>query len=273
MLGALAGAAGFMAPHVAAAVVTPGGVVESFGDQHHRFELASVTKPLVAYGVLVASEEGTLGLDDPAGPPGSTVAHLLSHASGVSPDSPEQVLAPPGTRRIYSSAGYALLAAHLSAASQMAWETYLAEACVGPLEMRDAELAGHPGWGGIGSVADLSAFASELLAPALLSPETLGRARRPAFPGLDGVLPGFGRQSPCGFGLGFEVRDHKSPHWTGATNSPETFGHFGQSGTFFWVDPVAEVALVALSDRPFGDWAKAAWPPLADAVLAAHGAR
>ena len=37
-----------------------------------------------------------------------------------------------------------------------------------------------------------------------------------------------------------------------------------------WVDPVAQVACGALTDRAFGPWAKAAWPVLADAVLASH---
>ncbi len=89
-----------------------------------------------------------------------------------------------------------------------------------------------------------------------------------AFPGLAGVLPGFGRQDPNDWGLGFELRDRKRPHWTGASNSERTFGHFGASGTFLWVDPVAGVACGCLTEREFGDWAKEAWPRLADAVLA-----
>ena len=88
------------------------------------------------------------------------------------------------------------------------------------------------------------------------------------FPGLPGILPGFGRQEPNDWGLGFELRDGKSPHWTGGANAPETFGHFGRSGTFLWVDPVAGIALGALTDLAFGDWAIDAWPRLADAVLA-----
>ena len=84
-----------------------------------------------------------------------------------------------------------------------------------------------------------------------------------------GVLPGFGGQDPNDWGLGFEVRGAKSPHWTGTVNSPSTYGHFGQSGTMVWVDPEAGVGLVALTDRDFGDWARTAWPELADAVLAA----
>jgi CubicO group peptidase (beta-lactamase class C family) len=81
-------------------------------------------------------------------------------------------------------------------------------------------------------------------------------------------VPGYGAQDPNDWGLGVEIRGHKTPHWTGTANSPGTYGHFGQSGTMAWVDPVANVGLVALTDRDFGPWAKDAWPALSDAVLA-----
>jgi CubicO group peptidase (beta-lactamase class C family) len=97
----------------------------------------------------------------------------------------------------------------------------------------------------------------------------LGQATAVAFPGLDGVLPGFGRQTPNDWGLGLELRDAKSPHWTGSRNSPRTFGHFGRSGTFLWVDPDAGLACACVTDRDFGPWAAGAWPTLSDAVLAA----
>ncbi len=100
-----------------------------------------------------------------------------------------------------------------------------------------------------------------------MSDKTLATATTVAFPGLTGILPGFGRQEPNDWGLGFELRDHKTPHWTGTRNSPATFGHFGRTGTFLWVDPDAALALVALTDRDFGPWAAEAWPALSDAVL------
>jgi CubicO group peptidase (beta-lactamase class C family) len=93
-------------------------------------------------------------------------------------------------------------------------------------------------------------------------------ATRVQFPGLTGVLPGYGPQRPNDWGLGFEIRDGKSPHWTGAGNSAGTFGHFGQTGTFIWADPACDLALVVLTDRDFDDWAKPLWPALADRVLA-----
>ena len=101
----------------------------------------------------------------------------------------------------------------------------------------------------------------------MLSPITLAEATAPVFPDLAGVVPGFGRQDPNPWGLGFELRDGKRPHWTPQQASPATFGHFGRSGTFLWVDPEAGVACVALTDRPFGQWAIDAWPALGDLVL------
>ncbi len=242
------------------------------GDVGHRFALASVTKLLTSYAVLVASEEGSVALGEEAGPPASTVAHLLAHASGLAPVAGPP-LAPPGRRRIYSNVGFEVLAAHLEGASGIAFPSYLSEAVLSPLAMTETVLRGSAAHGGSATLADLARFAAELLSPRLLSPDTLLAATSVAFPGLAGVLPGFGRQDPCDWGLGFELRDHKSPHWTGSANSAESFGHFGQSGTFLLVDPTAGLAVVGLSDRPFGEWAAQQWPPLLDAVLADEALR
>jgi len=243
-------------------------VVEHAGDIDASFAWASVTKLLVALAVLVATEEGILGLDDPAGPPGSTVRHLLAHASGLGPDSTEPLTAP-GRRRIYSNVGYELLADVLARASGMPFSDYVRTGVVLPLEMTGTELPprSSPASGARGSLRDLLALAGELLTPRLVAPSTLADATSVAFPGLAGVLPGFGRFDPCDWGLGFEIRDGKAPHWTGARNAPETFGHFGQSGCFVWVDPEAQLACASLSDRDFGPWAVSAWPTLADDVL------
>ena len=251
----------------AAVVGADGTVLESYGDLDGVYALASVTKPLVALAVLVAVEEGALGLDDPAGPDGATVRHLLSHASGLAPDSADPV-ARPGTRRIYSNAGFDALGAHLATATGIDTADYLRQALCEPLGLTATTLAGPAAWGGRSSAGDLALVAAELLAPArLLHPSTGGQIGQVQFPGLSGVVPGFGRQPNCDWGLGFEIRDSKSPHWTGATNSPGTYGHFGRSGTFLWVDPVARLALVVLTDTEFEQWAKDAWPPLADAVV------
>jgi CubicO group peptidase (beta-lactamase class C family) len=259
------------AGHAAVAVVgADGAVLGTHGPQEREFRLASVTKLLSAYAVLVAVEEGACDWDQPAGPLGATVRHLIAHTSGLAFDS-EAVQAAPGTRRIYSNTGFDVLADVVTKASGIDFAHYLAEAVFTPLGMTASRLTGSAGAGGVSACADLAAFAAELQAPRLVAPETLAEATRVAFPGLDGVLPGFGRQRPNDWGLGFELRDHKQPHWTGARSSPSTFGHFGQSGTFLWVDPVAGLACVALTDRDFGPWAAEAWPEFTDAVLAETG--
>jgi CubicO group peptidase (beta-lactamase class C family) len=272
-MSALEAIADWPVPSAAAAVIGPSGVLAEFGDTRRRFALASVTKPLVARAAQVAVEEGVVELDTPAGPPGSTVRHLLAHASGLSMRSAD-VIAAPGKRRIYSNEGFGVLASVLEEASEIPFDRYLAEAVFEPLGMDASALAGGAGaagFGGESTVADLAMFAADLLRPGLVSPQMHADAISVQFPGLSGVLPGYGAQRPNDWGMGFEIRDGKSPHWTGSLNSGDTFGHFGQSGTFVWVDPAADLALVALTDRDFGDWAHPVWPALSDGVLREFG--
>jgi CubicO group peptidase (beta-lactamase class C family) len=236
------------------------------GDPAWRTRLASVTKPLVAYACLVAIEEGTLELDAPAGPPGSTVRHLMAHASGL-PFEGDSPIAEPGTRRIYSNTGFEVLGATLAERADMPVARYLDESVLAPLGMSGTELRGSPAHGADSTVADLLTFARELLTPTLVAPETLAEATSEQYPGLAGVVPGFGRYDPNPWGLGFELKGAKSPHWTAPGGSPRTFGHFGGAGTFLWVDPDARVACAVLTDREFGDWAPPLWSALSAAVL------
>ncbi|MDF2585538.1 MAG: beta-lactamase [Mycobacterium sp.] len=281
-------------PTAAAAVIGPtfrgersgGGVsvLATHGDTSRPFRLASVTKPLVARAAQVAVEEGAFELDTPAGPPGATVRHLLAHTSGVAMQSGDRgersdggmkVLAAPGTRRIYSNAGFTLLAQALQDAAEIAFGRYLHEAVFEPLGMTATTLTGDvaaAGYGAESSVDDLASFAADLLRPALVTPEMHAEATTVQFPGLNGVLPGFGSQRPNDWGLGFEIRAEKTPHWTGSSNSAGTYGHFGQSGTFLWVDPAVDLALVVLTDRDFGDWTYPLWPAISDGVLREFGA-
>ena len=257
---------------VAAGVMAPDGSTSTWGPADQPFGLASVTKPLVALAVLVAVEEGTLDLDvelrDGRLGRGVTVRHLLAHASGLAFDQVERI-ALPGSRRIYSNVGFEILGEVLAEASGLDPATYLDEGVSQPLGLTTTRLLGSPAADAVSTVNDLLVVAAELLAtaPVLLSPDTLRQARTEQFPGLTGVLPGFGQQRPNPWGLGFEIRGSKTPHWTGSANSPSTFGHFGQAGTFLWVDPEWPGALVVLTDRSFGDWTRARWPALSDAVL------
>ncbi|HSY16225.1 MAG TPA: serine hydrolase domain-containing protein [Jatrophihabitantaceae bacterium] len=256
----------------AAAVVTGGGVLATHGPVEHVFALASVTKPLAALATLIAVEEGALELSEPADPsliPGATLSHLLAHASGLAPERRLRSFAP-AVRRVYSNVGIELAGELVEAAVEMPLARYFDQAIGQPLGLTSTSIQGSPAKDGRSCVSDLARLLDELLnGPRLLHPTTLAQATTVAYPGLRGVLPGFGAQDPNDWGLGFEIKASKRPHWTGALNSAATYGHFGQRGTMFWVDPVARVGLVALADEPFGAWAAQAWPALSDAVLAA----
>lgn len=256
-------------PTASAAVVGPDGKLAHYGDTTHAFALASVTKLLVARAVHVAVEEGAVDLDTAAGPPGSTVRHLLAHAAGYEMTS-GKVVAKPGARRVYSNHGFTVLAQTLEQATDIPFADYLREAVFQPLGMAGTSFDGGveaAGFGATSTVDDLAVFARDLLVPTTVSRPMHDQAISVAFEGLKGVLPGFGVQRPNDWGLGFEIRDGKSPHWTGAANSAGTYGHFGQSGTFMWVDPEAALALIVLTDRKFGEWAHSVMPALSDEVL------
>jgi CubicO group peptidase (beta-lactamase class C family) len=257
------------ASFAAAAAVDRTGTTHRHGDTTAVVRVASITKLCTAWAVLVAVEEGAVELDEAAGPPGSTVRHLLAHASGLDFDTPS-VITEPGRRRIYSNSGYEALAALVAERTGMDFAEYLRAGVLAPLGMTASELRGSAAKDLSSDVEDLLTFAAELRAPRLLHPTTVADALTAQWPELAGVLPGWGQQDPCPWGLGPELRGTKAPHWTGTSASPGTFGHFGGSGTLLWIDPDAQVTCVALSDRGFGDWAVDAWPPFSDEVRAAY---
>jgi CubicO group peptidase (beta-lactamase class C family) len=245
-------------------VVSPDGRTETHGDASRAVRLASVSKPVAALAVLVAAEEGVVDLDEDAGPPGSTVRHLLSHASGL-PFEGEEPIAAPGTRRIYSNEGFRALAAHLSERAEMPFADYVLAAVCGPLGL-GLDPRGDPGSGMQASLDDVLALGRELLTPTVVAPETLAEMTTVQFRGLSGVLPDYGRFNPLDWGLGVQL--NTTPRsWMGSRVSDRAYGHFGGSGTFLWVDPESRVVCAALTNRDFGDWAKAAWPTLSDDVL------
>ena len=254
------------AAHAAAAVVGPDGIVASHGPPDRSFRWASVTKLVTALAVLAAVDDGLVDLDEPAGPPGSTVRHLLAHASGLSFEG-TAILARPGTRRIYSNPGFDILGALVGDRDAVTPAEALDRRVLAPLQMTGTTLVTRPSEGLHGPLSDLAALARDLLRPTVVVPTTLVLATAVAFPGLPGVLPGVGRFDALDWGLGFEIRSGKTPHWTGGLNSPATFGHFGGAGTFLWVDPALDRALVCLTDRDYGPWALDAWPTLSDAVV------
>jgi CubicO group peptidase (beta-lactamase class C family) len=264
------------------AVVSPSGVERAFlgrvggGDQ---FEVASVTKLMTSLAALAAVESGRIDLDQPVpeGGEGVTLRHLLAHASGL-PFEPPGKARPPEQRRIYSNVGFRVLAEAVADAAGITFPGWLSASVLDPLGMSATRLVfrrdrdGDPAAGAASTLDDLVRLARCLLergAP-VIGPELFAEAAAVQFPGLAGLVPGVGRFDPCDWGLGFELHGTKRPHWMGDRRSAAAFGHFGASGCFLWVDPDAELAAAAVSDRAFDDgkWAMRTWPAWSDRLPA-----
>ena len=217
-------------PHVSAAVLRGGEVVAGVGDVDRVQRLASISKPMAAWAILIAVEEGVVELDQPVGQPGCTLRHLLAHAGGY-PFEGNDPIARPEVTRMYSNAGFSLAAQAIEKATDMAFADYLHEAVFEPLGMGSSVLRGSAAHGVRSDLADTCRFVAEVMRPTLIHATTAADAERIQYPTLPGIVPGVGRYEQCPWGLGFEVRGTKEPHWTGTTNSSRTFGHFGGSGT------------------------------------------
>ncbi len=248
------------------AFIREGETVITDGNMREIFPLASVTKVLTAWATLIAVDRGYLGLDDPAGPPGATLRHLLSHASGLPYESRDPQLGVE-QRRIYSNAGIEIVGETVAQATGMDFSQWLDVTLCEPLGLADTSCEGSPAYAGKSSAADLITLVHELASPQLISTALWEEATRSQFPELAGIVPGYGRQNPCPWGLGVEIRGEKSPHWTAGASSPRTFGHFGVAGSFIWMDPVNDCAGVFLGEDDFGPWHKENWHPLNDAFL------
>lgn len=235
------------------------------GDADAVFPLASLTKLLTAWSTLIAVEQKIIDPREPCGPKGSTVRHLLAHCSGL-PFSGGAILAKPGEKRIYSNLGIEVLGERLATRVDMPIQDWISSSVLEPLGMATTAVPGSPAYSGQSTVRDLAVFAAELLRPQLVSEMMANEATSVQFPRLSGILPGYGRQADNRWGLGLEIRGHKFPHWTGKSFSARTFGHFGQSGSFLWVDPTVRKAGIFLGAEPFGPAQKQAWPALTDAM-------
>ncbi|WP_067780263.1 serine hydrolase domain-containing protein [Actinomyces vulturis] len=240
-------------------------IVGAWGNVDEIYPLASVTKVIGAVGAWVAISRDQMSLDDPAGPEGSTIRHLLAHASGLAFDS-DAVLSLPGTRRIYSNRGIEVMGDYLELSTGYGIEEWLETQVLEPLGMASTFVEGSIAHAGRGSARDVATLACELAAPTLVDAQLAGQACAPVFPDLDGVLPGYGRQTPNPFGLGVEVRGTKNPHWTSHHASPRTVGHFGQAGSFIYSDPDHDIQAAFVGTKPFNSYHRSIWPELNDAV-------
>ncbi|MET4683471.1 serine hydrolase domain-containing protein [Brevundimonas faecalis] len=140
-----------------------------------RFRLASVSKQFTAAAVLKLQDEGRLSVDDPvckwiepcpdAWKP-IRISHLLSHTSGIpdlmaqaewgririTPRTPQELTETsaryglqfePGTKIRYDNAAYNLAADIVAKASGKPFETYLEEAVLKPLGLKDTGSDAH----------------------------------------------------------------------------------------------------------------------------------
>ena len=252
--------------HASVAVIDRHGEIHLHGDDTRECRLASVTKVIAAWATLVACEEGIVSLDDEVGRDGCTLRHLLAHAGGL-PFEGDAPVAAVGAKRVYSNTGYELVAAHVEAHSDMTFWEYVAGSVFEPLGIVAGTQSASAAKDARLDIVNLSLFLAEIRRPRLIARETFIDAVTSQFDELEGVVPGVGRFDPCPWGLGPEIRGNKSPHWTSPSNSAVTYGHFGGSGTFIWVDPIADVACAVLTDREFDEWALAHWPEFSTAVL------
>lgn len=260
-----------------------------------KFWWASVTKPVFAYSVLRACEQGILDLQASVSQilgrplryrgqdcPQITLAHLMAHTAGLGHDHDlyvndaeglQKLLASTGPielaykyerKRLYANFGFDLLGYCLQKCSGYTPGQWVDEQVLKPLGMFATKLDYSPAASVAkdfsGPLVDLLKFAAELLQPTLVSEGLLIEATAVAWPGIAGIVPAYGRHNPNDWAIGFEVRGNKEPHWTAPSASPQTFGHFGMGGSFLWVDRQLGAAGVFLSGQNFSPEHKEKWP-------------
>jgi len=135
-----------------------------------RFDIGSITKPMVALAVLELARQGTLPLDSklsallngvPDDKKDITVEQLLSHTGGIAKsydftaDTTKRdavvadllkigLEAPPGTKHIYSNANYFLMAAIIDVVDKRGYEETVRQLVFKPLNMTTATFSSDP---------------------------------------------------------------------------------------------------------------------------------
>lgn len=241
-----------------------GGIVErvvEIGDLSVVRPWASVSKMAVSLAFGVENDWELHKFTETLGPRGATIANLLSHSSGLGLE-PGDPVSDVATRRVYSNYGYDY-AVHAIIGSNSP-ENWLDNRIFRPFGMTSTKLEGRPAAGVRGSTDDLLRLAVAWLRPDAIARETRNQMITPYIAALDGVVPGFGRFSPCHWGLGPEIRGQKE-HWMGDWPA-KSFGHFGQSGAMMLLNAEEHIGLVATSTEAFGPWAVGLWPQWTSAM-------
>jgi CubicO group peptidase (beta-lactamase class C family) len=229
--------------------------VAEVGDLDAVRPWASISKMAVGLAFGVEMDWGHHAYGEPAGPQGANFANLLSHSSGLGLEEGDPRV-PIATKRVYSNYGVDLAVSAIVGENQPAeWLDYRV---FSPLGMRTTVLLDRPSSGVSGSTNDLATMAIAWLRGDGIATATRDRLIHPYLPDLSGIVPGFGRFSPCPWGLGPEVRGDKS-HWMGDW-LPSSFGHFGKSGSLLLLNVEEGIGVAATTTEPFGGWAVALWP-------------
>ena len=226
-----------------------GGVVTRLdhgGDVEAVREWASVSKMAVALAFGIEHDWELHDFTESVGPRGATIANLLSHTSGLGLEEGDPVTAI-ATKRVYSNYAVDLAVAAIVGENDPA--NWLNDRVFRPTGMTETRLVGRASSGVIGTTEELARLGVAWLRPDLIA-RYLGD--------LDGIVPGFGRFTPCPWGIGPEIAGDKH-HWMGDW-PPASFGHFGQSGALLLLNAHEQIGLAATSTVPFGPWAVQAWP-------------
>lgn len=229
--------------------------VDEAGDLDEVRPWASVSKMAVALAFGMEVDWDDHQFTQNFGPRGATLANLLSHSSGLGLEEGDP-LVPIATKRVYSNAGIDH-AVSVAVVDQDPAE-WLDERIFSPFGMDSTKLVERPSAGVVGSTRDLATLGVAWLRPDGVTRATRDRQIKPYLPDLAGIVPGFGRFTPCPWGLGPEVRGTKE-HWMGDW-PPESFGHFGQSGSLLLLNAQEQIGIVATSTEIFGAWAVKLWP-------------
>lgn len=255
------------------AYIGPDDSLKVLNGNKKRYRLASITKLLTTYVVADAVIAGFINFEDivlseKLKSQDVTFRDLLSHSSGIRPEPLEPYER--HQKRIYTNEAFDL--AGDSLIKKLGKDFIgtsigdLFEDGLGSFLGSSFQFAGSCSASASGTLDDLILLMGELRRPTYLDVVTQKNLTTPYLPELEGILPGWGNYRQNTFGIGFEVKGNKQPHWTGSISSTKTFGHFGQSGAFIFHDPVHNVSACCLTNQDFSVWAKEEFPKLSNAI-------
>lgn len=260
-------------------VIDPLGDEHLYGDSDSPYELASITKILTATTICDVVASGFVSLNDQVKDPKLKYADiflndLLSHTSGLSFDGKDKQIEP-RTRRVYSNYGVELAAGYISMRLQKEFGLISVQDLFNEgfgYNLRTAknskiDFYGSPAYGSHANMIALTQLARQMRSPTFIDGQMHKQMKSTYMENLKGKVPGWGSFKDCAFGIGYEIKSSKTNHWMGSISSAKAFGHFGGSGVFILHDPVNNISIVALGDRPFDKAMKKLWPGYVDGIF------